>query len=84
MKLLLGILLNLLVVLANGGMPAATSEELIPDDLKPHYRAIDASTRLRWLADWIPIGNRLFSPGDLFVDAGAVGLVAFGLFKTLA
>jgi hypothetical protein len=70
-----GVGLNLLVILANGGMPARVRDDEIPDDARPHYRPIGRATRLRHLADWIPVGHYLLSPGDVVLVV-AVALLA--------
>lgn len=61
----LGIALNLLVILLNGGMPAAVAEDEIPEESKPHYRPVSEKTRLALLSDWIPLGTLMISPGDV-------------------
>jgi len=61
------IALNLIVILANGGMPAAVREDDIPDEAKPHYRPVGDATRLAFLSDWIPVGNLMISPGDVLL-----------------
>jgi hypothetical protein len=63
----LGIALNLLVILVNGGMPAAVAEDEIPEESKPHYRPVSEKTRLAFLSDWIPLGNLMHSPGDVLL-----------------
>lgn len=81
-----GLLLNLAVIVANGGMPVfaeavsairATSQGVrIPPTDFVHV-AGTASTRLRWLADAIPLPGPTWlravaSPGDLLLSAGIV------------
>jgi Family of unknown function (DUF5317) len=63
----LGMALNLLVILANGGMPAAVAEDEIPEESKPHYRPVSEKTKLALLSDWIPLGNLMISPGDVLL-----------------
>ncbi len=75
-----GVLMNLLVILLNGGMPVATSAEQISDDQRPHYKPIDARTRLPSLADWIDVGCAYYSPGDILIDCGAIGLIFRSIF----
>jgi hypothetical protein len=70
-----GVLMNLLVILLNGGMPVATSTDLIPEQDRAHYKPIDDRTRLRAFADWIDVGWAYYSPGDILIDLGAVGLI---------
>lgn len=60
-----GITMNLTVILINRGMPAGVTSEEISDEERPHYHPISPNTRLVFLADWIPVGNLLLSPGDL-------------------
>jgi Family of unknown function (DUF5317) len=63
----LGMALNLLVILVNGGMPAAVAEDEIPEISKPHYRPVSENTKFAVLSDWIPLGNLLISPGDVLL-----------------
>jgi hypothetical protein len=71
----LGIVLNLVVILANGGMPAAVREDEIPDEEKPHYHPIGDTTRLAFFSDWIPVGNLMISPGDVLLLIAVVLLL---------
>lgn len=72
-----GFLMNVAVVAANGGyMPAAVPSDEIEPDQQDGYRPIDETTRLRFLADWIGLGDRLVSPGDILLLVGAVGGIA--------
>ena len=71
----LGSLLNIIVVALNGGMPARLAPDEIPDDARPFYHAIDHKSRCPWLADWIPIGSWLISPGDVLLAIGVVGMI---------
>lgn len=70
-----GVLMNLLVILLNGGMPVACAADQITEEELPHYRPIDPQTRLPFLADWIDVGWAFFSPGDFLICAGAAGLI---------
>ena len=80
--------LNLLVIVANGGrMPAdvrgrPSYDGYIPSPDYPGYVPMTGRTRLRFLGDWIGVGRRLFSPGDLCIFAGALtALVGRWLLK---
>ncbi|MBA3313529.1 MAG: DUF5317 domain-containing protein [Planctomycetota bacterium] len=68
----IGFLLNLLVIVANGGaMPfAGTRDDMDPSD-QGLYKPIDEGARLVVLSDWIPLGSRLISPGDVLLFIGA-------------
>ncbi|HEY4028149.1 MAG TPA: DUF5317 family protein [Candidatus Dormibacteraeota bacterium] len=86
----LGMTLNLVVVLANGGrMPVAqAAAHLGPPQLQEQgvwaeYALMGPGTRLDWLGDWIllaqPLGRifpQAYSPGDLVALAG-LALVLF-------
>ena len=65
-----GILLNGIVTLANKGrMPVLTRENEDADSVT--HKNMDRHTRLGFLADWIPLGDRMmFSPGDVFLWTG--------------
>ena len=71
----LGAALNILVVALNGGMPARATLDEIPDEARPMYHAIDKQSRCSWLADWIPIGTWLISPGDVLLAIGVVSMI---------
>ena len=73
----IGLAMNLLVMLVNGGMPARVEPDQIPDEERPNYHPITPSTRFAWLSDWIPVGNLLISPGDIILFL-AVGILLFG------
>lgn len=73
----IGLALNLVVILANGGMPARIAVDEISDADRPHYHPIGPTTRLAWLSDWIPVGSLLISPGDVALLV-AVGLLFAG------
>ena len=74
----LGIGLNLIVIFLNGGMPVALAPEEIDEEDRPYYHSIRESTRLRFLSDWIPVGDSMISPGDvlLWIAAGILVLRA--------
>lgn len=56
-------------------MPAHIDE--IPSHHESEYQIMDSNTRLRFLGDWISIGNWLISPGDVCLYAGfAISLAA--------
>ncbi|MFI4941498.1 MAG: DUF5317 family protein [Burkholderiales bacterium] len=72
-----GFLMNALVMAANRGqmpvlVPGGDCGMLIaPQDLI--HTCMTASTRLKWLADWIVVNNvGVLSPGDLFMTAQEV------------
>jgi hypothetical protein len=75
-----GALLNLVVVLVNGGMPvdpaaaALAGTALRGDD--PLHHALDAATRLPFLADVIPLPplRNVYSAGDVAIAAGGFWL----------
>ena len=81
-----GLLLNLVVVVANGAMPvsltAAQRAGLSPAELRLESDAmrepVDDATRLRWLGDVVPLAlpvrPQVVSPGDVLVASG-VGLM---------
>jgi hypothetical protein len=81
-----GLVLNVVVVTANGAMPvsveAAERAGLQPVDLELAADAmrepVDSTTRLRWLGDVIPFAlplrPQVVSPGDVLVAAG-IGLM---------
>ena len=71
----LGSLLNLLVILVNGGMPVdAAAISATPNDppIDGFHVLLDSSTRLVYLADVIgvPVVNSVYSVGDLAVAIG--------------
>ena len=86
-----GLLLNAVVVVANGAMPASTaaaaragvSTAPITAGADPRHELADGSTRLPWLADVVPVPlpgrPEVVSPGDVLVAAGAAQLVALGM-----
>ena len=87
----LGLAANALVVAANGAMPVSLSaaeragapveDVLFEDD--PRHEAAGDGTRLRWLADVVPVPLPLrpevVSPGDVLVAAGLGQLVLAGM-----
>ncbi len=81
---LIGVLLNVGVIAANGGMPvsahaAAQVDEHngVPSSDLRHVDA-DAGTRLSFLGDVIPLGDKVMSIGDLLMLGG----LAVFLFST--
>jgi hypothetical protein len=73
--LCLGFLLNLVVMLLNGGrMPVGIDE--VPQHLKATHQAMGSETRAGFLADWVGIGRWYFSPGDIIMVLGLVTLLA--------
>lgn len=87
----LGLLANALVVGANGAMPvsadaagrAGVSTQDVVAGTDPRHELADAGTRLRWLADVIPVRTPLraevVSAGDVLIAAGLAQLVVLGL-----
>lgn len=73
----LGMTMNLTVILVNGGMPARVTADDISPEEKPHYHPLAPSTRLAFLADWIPFGNYLISPGDILIVIAVLSLFAW-------
>jgi hypothetical protein len=83
-----GLVLNALVVVANGAMPVSESAaaragipaEALHLDADPRHERLDGATRLRPLADVVPVpipGHReVDSAGDIALAAG-VGLLGF-------
>lgn len=70
-----GLVANMVAIGANGGMPvsqpamASIGSTAIDIDDARHTYADDA-TRLRFLGDVIPLGNKVVSPGDILLAAG--------------
>jgi hypothetical protein len=89
--LAVGLLANAVVVGVNGAMPvsvhaagrAGTSTQDILTGADARHELADASTRLRWLGDVIPVPApyrpEVVSPGDLAVAAGLAQLVLLGM-----
>lgn len=75
-----GVALNLLVILANDGMPVSASVEEISDEDRTRCHPITPSTRLAFLADWIPVGNHLLSPGDVLLLIGVAIMLLYAAF----
>lgn len=80
---MLGLLMNVAVTIANGGMPVAASDEQISDDQRDLYHSINDRTRLRFLADWIDVGWAFYSPGDIVIDIGVFSLIAVTLCRAI-
>lgn len=89
-----GLLLNTLVILANGGhMPVSPDalkragiegwEELLKNRGDAVHSLLDESTRLPFLGDVIalPPLRKAVSPGDLFILAGIAGVIVEGAFR---
>jgi hypothetical protein len=80
---LVGLVLNILVIAANGAMPVSPSAaratgadaaDLVAADLRHESAAPD--TNLGFLADVIPLGGKVFSIGDLFLLCGLLWFLA--------
>lgn len=70
-----GIVLNLLVVLLNGGMPFLCDESLGGSGLAFYHRG-GQGTVLPWLADVVPVpGGLLVSAGDVLLATGVVSVI---------
>lgn len=87
----LGLLSNALVVGANGAMPVSahasgragvTTQDLLTG-VDPRHELADASTRLPYLGDVVPVRTpirpEVVSPGDVLIAAGLAQLVILGL-----
>jgi len=79
-----GGLLNLTVILANGGrMPVAAdlAGSLLSRGTIGQYTLMGAGTNLSFLGDWISIGptREAYSPGDLVIALGIVLVVFWGV-----
>ena len=82
-----GLLLNAVVVLANGAMPVSVEAAAraglatgpIAGGEDPRHELADDDTRLRWLGDWIPapwpVRPEVLSPGDVLLAAGLAQLL---------
>jgi len=89
----LGLLANALVVGANGAMPvsadaagrAGTGTGPLLAGTDPRHELAGPDTRLRWLADVVPVPlprvPLVVSPGDVLVAAGAAQLVVVGMLR---
>ena len=87
----LGLLANALVVAANGAMPvsqlaaarAGVPELALRTELDARHEPAGPQTRLRWLADVVPVPLPLrpevVSAGDVLVAAGLAQLVVVGM-----
>ncbi|TFU27334.1 DUF5317 domain-containing protein [Thermus tengchongensis] len=91
---LFGLLLNTLVIFANGGhMPVSLAaleraglegwEEILRERRDAVHTLLDENTRLPFLGDVIalPPLRKAVSPGDLFILAGIVGVVVEGALR---
>jgi len=91
---LVGLLLNTLVIFANGGhMPVSSTAlhragigefaDLLRDKGDAVHALLDEKTRLPFLGDVIPLPplRKVVSPGDLFILLGIVGVVVEGALK---
>lgn len=77
-----GVVLNALAIAFNAGyMPVAVDLERAPETCRDHYKAIDGTTRLAVLGDWINFGSCLISPGDVLIVLGFVGGIAARLVR---
>lgn len=86
-----GLLLNVVVIVANGAMPvslhaagrAGTAVEDLLAGTDPRHELAGAQTRLPWLSDVVPVRMPLrpevVSPGDVLVAAGLGQLVAVAM-----
>lgn len=85
-----GLALNMLVIAANGAMPVsqhalrqASLPEVPATDLR--HAAAHPGTRLSFLGDVIPVGERVMSVGDLVMLAGLMRFLSatsLELFRT--
>ena len=84
----IGILLNALVIFANGGVMPVSIEAIhayglnIDVSSKGMYRALDSSTRLAFLGDIIPgriIIHFIFSIGDAITTLGMMMYIILGM-----
>ncbi|MEU4289342.1 DUF5317 domain-containing protein [Kribbella sp. NPDC026596] len=86
--LALGFFSNALVVAVNGAMPVAVDaliragvgDAVVSD---PRHELADATTRLPWLGDVVPVAlpgfGQAVSPGDVLIAAGAALLLYAGM-----
>lgn len=88
----IGILLNALVIFANGGVMPVSIKAMqayglnIDVSSKGMYRALDNSTRLAFLGDVIPgkfIIHFIFSLGDIITAVGMMMYIIWGMKKKL-
>jgi hypothetical protein len=80
-----GLGMNVSVIIANGAMPVSLDAARVAgisfssfNELGIKHEILNAGTRLRWIADVIPIPNtqRIFSAGD-FVLAAGLAILAY-------
>jgi hypothetical protein len=87
---LLGGAANALAIAANGRMPYSESalvaahvsdEQRARGERSPKHVAADATTRLRWLGDVVPVPpvQKVVSAGDVVLLLGVAGVVAAGM-----
>jgi len=78
----LGGVLNLASVILNRGkMPVRTSE--VPERYKHSHEPVHQKTHVPHLGDWISIGARYYSPGDICIYIGLTILVGDQLVLSL-
>ena len=77
---IVGMAMNLVVILVNGGMPAQVTVDDIPDEQRSHYHPISPTTHVAWLSDWIPVGSLLISPGDVSLLVAVANLEVGAIF----
>ena len=76
-----GMLLNVIVITANGGMPvsehAAEIAQMPLTEVGIKHELLTDQTRLPWIADVIPVPviHRVISAGDIFLMSGIAFLV---------
>jgi hypothetical protein len=78
-----GMLLNVIVITANGGMPvserAAEIARMPITEVGIKHELLNDQTRLPWIADVIPVPvvRRVISPGDIILMSG-IALLVYG------
>jgi Family of unknown function (DUF5317) len=78
-----GMLLNVIVITANGGMPvserAAEIAQMPITEVGIKHELLTDQTRLPWVADVIPVPvvRRVISPGDVLLMSG-IALLVYG------
>jgi hypothetical protein len=78
-----GMLLNVIVITANGGMPvseqAAEIAQMPLTEVGIKHELLTDQTRLPWIADVIPVPvfHRVISVGDIFLMSG-IALLVYG------
>jgi hypothetical protein len=83
--IVLGAAMNALVIGLNGRMPydptASVAVGNAPDLEGPKNAPADASTRLAWLGDIIPVPvvRKVASPGDVLISGGTVALIILAM-----